>query len=148
MRAEHPLLTDVKTGAPSLLHYPWVLPPRGTPLRECWEDMMSAAGKTPPHVAAECGSVQTALRLLMKSNALTLLSPAQLDWALDVQILFGIRPPTPVARTVGIVTRKGWQPTTGQIDFIKLLRKVGQKIGRRTTVRGTMSPILTRLHLT
>jgi hypothetical protein len=49
--------------------------------------MMRATGQAPPHVGIECGSVLTVRQLLVGSDALTLLSPAQLAVELDVGLL-------------------------------------------------------------
>jgi hypothetical protein len=45
------------------------------------------------------------------SDALTLLSPAQLAVELDAGVLAMRAPPVPVTRTIGITTRQGWRPT-------------------------------------
>jgi len=124
MRAGHPLLTQpVITGA-ILAQYPWILPARDTPLRHYWEDMMRRAGAEPPHVAIECGSVLTVRQLLLGSDALTLLSPAQLAVELQAGVLATRPTPIPVRRTIGITTRDGWRPTAPQGAFVALLQQV------------------------
>jgi DNA-binding transcriptional LysR family regulator len=89
MRAGHPLAdAGVPLDPAALRHYPWILPGGDTPLRHYWEAMMhSATGHAPPHVGIECGSVLTVRQLLVGSDALTLLSPAQLAVELDVGLL-------------------------------------------------------------
>lgn len=123
MRAGHPLLSGAVSGA-ALASYPWILPASDTPLRHYWEGMMRAAGTEPPHVRIECGSVLTVRQLLLGSDALTLLSPAQLAVELDAGVLATLPPPVPVARTIGITTREGWRPTAPQAAFTALLREV------------------------
>lgn len=123
MRAGHPLLSSVMDGA-TLARFPWILPARDTPLRHYWEDMMRSAGAEPPHVAIECGSVLTVRQLLLGSDALTLLSPAQLAVELQAGVLATRPTPVPVARTIGITTREGWRPTAPQAAFVALLREV------------------------
>ncbi|WP_338466687.1 LysR family transcriptional regulator [Novosphingobium sp. ZN18A2] len=124
MRADHPLLRAPVVDSDALLAYPWILPPRGTPLRHYWEDMMRAAGAEPPHVGIECGSVLAVRELLLGSDALTLLSPAQLAVELRGGVLKTLPPPVPVTRTIGITTREGWRPTATQAAFVAMLREV------------------------
>ncbi len=123
MRAGHPLLGRAADGA-TLAAFPWILPGRDTPLRHYWERMMRAAGAEPPHVGIECGSVLTVRQLLLGSDALTLLSPAQLAVELQAGVLATMPPPAPVLRTIGITTREGWRPTAPQDAFVALLREV------------------------
>ncbi|MFM6830086.1 MAG: LysR family transcriptional regulator [Novosphingobium sp.] len=126
MRAGHPLLAMATDGA-TLARYPWILPARDTPLRHYWEDMMRSAGAEPPHVAIECGSVLTVRQLLLGSDALTLLSPAQLAVELQAGVLATRPTPVPVARTIGITTREGWRPTVPQGAFVTLLQQVASE---------------------
>jgi DNA-binding transcriptional LysR family regulator len=123
MRAGHPLLGGDIDGA-ALARFPWILPASDTPLRHYWEGMMRAAGAEPPHVGIECGSVLTVRQLLLGSDALTLLSPAQLAVELQAGVLTTLPPPVPVMRTIGITTREGWRPTAPQAAFVVLLREV------------------------
>lgn len=124
MRAGHPLLGARAVDGAALLGYPWILSGRDTPLRHYWEDMMRAAGAEPPHVGIECGSVLTVRQLLLGSDALTLLSPAQLAVELRSGVLAALPTPVPVTRTIGVTTREGWRPTATQAAFVALLREV------------------------
>ncbi|MFN3553526.1 MAG: LysR family transcriptional regulator, partial [Novosphingobium meiothermophilum] len=126
MRSGHPLLSRVIDG-PALAAFPWILPASDTPLRHYWEGMMRAAGAEPPRVGIECGSVLTVRQLLLGSDALTLLSPAQLAVELDAGVLATLPPPVPVARTIGITTREGWRPTGSQAAFVAILREVASE---------------------
>ncbi len=124
MRAGHPLLLSEKPMAAQLAAFPWILPARDTPLRQYWEAMMRAAGAEPPSVGIECGSVLTVRQLLLGSDALTLLSPAQLAVELEAGVLATLPTPAPVLRRIGITTREGWRPTAPQAAFVALLREV------------------------
>lgn len=124
MRAGHPLLHEAAPDGRRLAAYPWILPTRDTPLRLYWENMMRAAGTEPPAVDIECGSVLTVRQLLLGSDALTLLSPAQLAVELHAGVLATLPTPAPVARTIGMTTRDGWRPTAPQAAFVALLREV------------------------
>jgi DNA-binding transcriptional LysR family regulator len=124
MRAGHPLLAEAQPMGGRLADFPWILPARDTPLRRYWEAMMRAAGAEPPDVGIECGSVLTVRQLLLGSDALTLLSPAQLAVELEAGVLATLPTPAPVLRRIGITTREGWRPTTPQAAFVALLREV------------------------
>lgn len=124
MRAGHPLLAAGKVDGAALQAFPWILSGRDTPLRHYWEDMMRTAGAEPPHVGIECGSVLTVRQLLLGSDALTLLSPAQLAVELRAGVLAALPTPVPVTRTIGVTTREGWRPTATQAAFVAILREV------------------------
>lgn len=124
MRAGHPLLAEAQPMGQRLADFPWILPARDTPLRRYWEAMMRAAGAEPPPVGIECGSVLTVRQLLLGSDSLTLLSPAQLAVELEAGVLATLPTPAPVLRRIGITTRDGWRPTAPQAAFLVLLREV------------------------
>ncbi|WP_225009328.1 MULTISPECIES: LysR family transcriptional regulator [Novosphingobium] len=128
MRAGHPLLTATALDGASLAGFEWILPARDTPLRLYWEAMMRAAGTEPPPVTIECGSVLTVRQLLVGSDALTLLSPAQLAVELEAGVLAALPPPAPVSRIIGVTVRTGWRPTATQARFLQLLREVGGEV--------------------
>ena len=123
-RAGHPILAEGVLDGAALLRYPWILPARDTPLRHYWEDMMRTVGGEVPHVGIECGSVLTVRQLLLGSDALTLLSPAQLAVELRSGDLATRAPPVPVTRTIGITIREGWRPTAPQAAFVAMLKQV------------------------
>jgi LysR family transcriptional regulator, regulator for genes of the gallate degradation pathway len=128
MRAGHPLLSGPDPAA-GLLAYPWLLPGRETPLRRYWEGMIRALGHEPPHVGVECGSVIMIRQLLLGGDALTLLSPDQVRVELEAGLLAKMPTPVPVARTIGIASRRGWRPTRVQAAFCDALRQAGAAIG-------------------
>jgi LysR family transcriptional regulator of gallate degradation len=121
MRADHPLATE-KPNAAKMLGYPWIMPGRATPLTLYWEQMMRDAGVEPPPVWIECGAVLTVRQLLLGSDALTMLSPAQLAVEIDAGLIAAVRPPVPVVRPIGMLQRPGWRPTEIQQAFLAQLR--------------------------
>lgn len=124
MRSGHPLLAEAQPMGQRLVDFPWILPARDTPLRKYWEAMMRSAGAEPPMVRIECGSVLTVRQLLLGSDALTLLSPAQLAVELQAGVLATLPTPAPVLRRIGITTREDWRPTAPQAAFVAMLREV------------------------
>jgi LysR family transcriptional regulator of gallate degradation len=127
MRQGHALAECEQPDGAELARYPWIMPSREAPLRRYWEAMMRTAGVEPPRVDIECGSVLTVRQLLVGSDALTLLSPAQLAVELADGLLVARRPPVVVARTIGLLRRTDWRPTAAQQAFLALLRDVGRE---------------------
>lgn len=128
LRAGHPLLSEPVPDGARLAAFEWILPGRDTPLRLYWEAMMRSAGTEPPPVAIECGSVLTVRQLLVGSDALTLLSPAQLAVEIEAGLLATLPSPVPVSRTIGVTVRAGWRPTATQARFLAILREVGGEV--------------------
>ncbi|WP_284124362.1 LysR family transcriptional regulator [Parerythrobacter aestuarii] len=126
-RPDHPVARSEVTGA-MLAEQSWIMPGADTPLRLYWEEMLLASGAEPPHVAIECGSVLTIRELMLGSDALTLLSPAQLRVELEAGLFTAVAPPTPVCRTIGITIRENWRPTRPQADLFAILESVGREI--------------------
>lgn len=121
MRDGHPLCGVEKPRGADIIAYPWILPQVETPLRRYWAAMLRTAGEEPPHVAIECGSMLTTRQFLLQSDAISLLSPAQLAVEVDAGLLVTIEPPVPIVRAIGVTTRNGWRPTEAQTHFLALL---------------------------
>lgn len=123
-RKGHPL-SGTAPDIAKLAEYPWVVPPRGTPLQKQWQSMFDAAGVDLPLVPIECGSVITIRQLLITTDFLTLLSPDQVAVELEAGWLEIIADAPPgLSRTIGISTRTGWQPTALQSEFFDQLKQV------------------------
>lgn len=128
MRASHPLARNESLDFAALTGQSWILPNPQTPLRGYWEEMLSGAGLDPPEVAIECGSVLTIRELLLETDALSLLSPDQLRVEIDAGLLVARKPPSPLARMIGITTRRDWRPTPPQQSMLDILRMLGDDI--------------------
>lgn len=105
-----------------LAGYPWIVPPIGTPLRSQWQVMFERAGIPCPNVPIECGSVMMIRQILMGSNFLTLLSPDQVTVELEagwLQVIW--EAPEGIVRTIGIISREDWNPTSRQRAFVDQL---------------------------
>jgi DNA-binding transcriptional LysR family regulator len=131
MRAGHPLLSDTPASIAVLASYPWIVAARGTPLRGFWEAMFRECGGEPPQVRLECNSVLTIRHLLLRGEALALLSPDQVSVELRSGILAARPLQNPIRRQIGITTRIGWRPTAEQAAFLVLLRATGAQVAAR-----------------
>lgn len=128
MRAGHPLARHARPTAAGLTAYGWIMPSAQTPLRNYWEEMLTAAGSAPPSVAIECGSGLTIREILLETDMMTLLSPDQLRVEIEAGLLIAIAPPAPVKRVIGITTRRDWRPTEPQRQMLSTLREVAPNI--------------------
>lgn len=121
MRTGHPVASGKSSSLATLRAYSWVLPSKETPLRKYWEDLVGSAGSPEAKVPIECGSVLTIRELLLESDMLSLLSPDQLRVEIESGLIVAISPPTEVARTIGITTRRDWKPTATQRSMHAIL---------------------------
>jgi LysR family transcriptional regulator, regulator for genes of the gallate degradation pathway len=126
-RVGHPL--EGGWNAVDLRRYPWIVPPLGTPLRALWSRMFEAIGDSLPPVPVECGSVMTIRQLLLRSNALTLLSVDQLRVEQDAGLVADIgAAPGDIHRSIGLTCRACWRPTRLQQAFLDILRNVADDV--------------------
>ena len=117
-RKGHPL-AGREPALAELAAYPWIVAPRGAPLRDSWECMFTQAGLAPPSVPIESGSVMTIRQLLIDSDFLTLLSPDQVAVELEAGWLVSLRDAPPgLERTIGMTSRASWRPTAVQAEFV------------------------------
>ncbi|ROO28978.1 LysR substrate-binding domain-containing protein [Salinisphaera orenii] len=70
VRRDHPLLTSSHApDTPALMAYPWVVPPRGTTLREQLERFWVEQAAEPPRLAVETLSLPLSTRYALMSDA-------------------------------------------------------------------------------
>lgn len=122
-RPGHPL-----AGAPvplsSLGDYPWVVSPPGTPARAHFERLVASLGERAPKSVIESGSLILMRELLLASDHVGCTSRLQAT----VEIAHGIlvrldHELSGTSRKIGVTTRRGWEPTPAQADFLALLRE-------------------------
>ena len=128
-RKGHPL-EGRRPALEELAAYPWIVAAPGAPLRESWDRMFLSAGRDPPEVQIESGSVMIIRQLLIQGDFLTLLSPDQVAVELEAEWLVALRSvPEAMQRTIGITTRRSWRPTEVQCEFVAHLHAVCAKSG-------------------
>ncbi|WP_250503946.1 LysR family transcriptional regulator [Caballeronia sp. AZ7_KS35] len=119
---DHPLMRERDVSVESLRRYQWVLPPKGSPRREAYENLFSEG--SPPPASIETYSLSTIRITLTDSDMLTVLS-----WT---EILserrFGFLAPLPVdvpwkGPMFGITLRRGWTPNEVQGAFLRNLKQ-------------------------
>lgn len=128
MRAGHEFANSKNSRA--LAEFPWIMPAMTTPLRRYWESMIARTADISPPIWIECGSVMLARNLLQTSDALTLLSPDQVNLELQCGLLVSRPTPVPLVRSIGIIARHSWRPTSDQTRFIDTLRRIGASFNK------------------
>lgn len=127
MRADHPLQASLRANPGSVCDYSWILPDPQTPLHHYWRDMMRPYSGD-EKLGLECGSVLTIRELLLETDMLTLLSPAQVRVEIEAGLLVALDPPAPVSRSIGITQRRDWQPTSSQHKMLEILESEGSRL--------------------
>ena len=123
-RRDHPLAKYRRLTLRDLAGYDWVLPDRGTPRREAFEQLF-AKSRFSPRVSIETTSPALYRSILASSNRISLFSQLETEQA-DLQI----HPLTKLlynsnvlSRADGVATRTDWQPTRVHREFLEVLRK-------------------------
>lgn len=123
--AEHPLAGARELDVNALREYPWILPPRNSPLRGEWEKLFADGDM--PFAPVETGSVMIIGRMLTEGRFLTLLSPSQIALQISAGLLAQVGPPIPdTTRRLGLTVRQDWRPTRLQRRFMEILVDLGE----------------------
>jgi len=142
--AGHPLSGKPDVLLAELAAYPWVVARKGTPNRSTFDAL---AAKFPDgqqrQGTVETGSL-TALRgILMQSDRLALLSRHQLRHELKAGFLTLLNYEVPgKTLTIGITTRRNWQPTALQAEYLAAIRRVVATEETISTMEGARLPPL------
>lgn len=122
-RAGHPRANRALSPA-DLARYHWVLPGRETPARAVFDRLVAEQGVADPargHV--ETGSLVALRGVLLASDAVTLMSPLQVDYELRQGLLVTLAMDLPDSlRPIGVSTLADWQPTALMTEFLDCLR--------------------------
>lgn len=117
----HPLRFAKGLTPAGLARYPWVVSAIGTPSRATF-DRIFCDGDAPQSLV-ETGSVMLMRELLAVSNHLGFVSSGQI--ISDVRLGSLVELPVGLPQTkrpIGIGTRKGWEPTRAQSEFLDAIR--------------------------
>jgi len=132
LRADHSLLRKRRVTIATLARAPWVAPRPGSPLRDHYNQLFTAAGIDPPFASIECNSISAARALLLESDRLMLLSAHQVYYDLRAGLLKTLAPPSgKMTRSIGITTRRGWQPTNAQQALLEVVKEHARNLPRK-----------------
>jgi DNA-binding transcriptional LysR family regulator len=119
--AKHLLRQKKRLTPADLLHFPWIVPSPGVPMRANWERMFRDYGLEPPQVRIECGSMLIARGLLFNGDWLTLMSRDQFLFERNAGSLAEIEAPGEILRRRIVLTRRrDWRPTPLQAHLVKM----------------------------
>jgi len=129
VRAGHPLARQRVVRVSDLIDYPWVLPRRGAPTRELFEEAFGGVKHLNRNGLIEASSLILIRELLCGSNRLTFISGHQVRHEQSLGLLSVLNVDMPlVERPIGVTVRRDWRPTATQERFLTLLRKAGQSL--------------------
>jgi LysR family transcriptional regulator, regulator for genes of the gallate degradation pathway len=124
VRAGHPLAGRKRLRPADLVRYPWIAPRETSPLRAQFDELFSTAGVAPPAHPVQCNSLIAARAFLLESDCMMLSSAHQIHYELRAGLLVGIaHPQGHVVRSIGLTTRRNWQPTRAQTSLLQLIRE-------------------------
>jgi len=127
---KHPLRRKKQPSLADLLHFPWIIPAPGVPMRASWERMFRSRGTEPPEVRIVCGSMLIARGLMFRGDWLTLMSRDQFLFENQAGALAEICAPGEVLRRSIVLTRRrDWRPKPLQADLIDMAHQLAE--GRR-----------------
>jgi DNA-binding transcriptional LysR family regulator len=123
-RRDHPLVRLHRVTLRDLAGYDWVLPDRGTPRREAFEQLFAKTGFS-PRVSIETTSPAVYRSVLASSDRISLFSKLEAEQT-DVQLHYIAKLPfnsSALSRADGVATRSDWQPTLVHRKFLELVRE-------------------------
>ena len=123
----HPLIGAPAVRKEDLHRCGWVVPRRGTPAREQFENFFADLG--PPASLVEAGSILLMRELLDRSELLGCISSTQAR----AETTRGLLTELPVAarwaaRPIGLTTRSTWEPTPAQAEFLAILKSAAARL--------------------
>jgi len=129
VRRNHPLANLRRTRLSDLAGYDWVLPSRGAPRREAFEQLFLNSAYS-PRVSVETTSPAVYRSILESSDRISLFSKLETEQAGDRRRPLVTLPFKSVvlARNDGVATRADWQPTRIHQQFLDLLRQEARRI--------------------
>lgn len=124
VRAGHPLAGRKRLRPADLVRYPWIAPRASSPLRAQFDELFATAGVEAPAHPVQCNSLIAARAFLLESDCMMLSSAHQIHYELRAGLLVGIaHPQGHVVRSIGLTTRRNWQPTRAQSSLLELIRE-------------------------
>jgi DNA-binding transcriptional LysR family regulator len=122
-RPGHPLAGQ-PVALEGLASFPWVVSGPETPARAHFERLMASMGEGTPRSVVESSSLILMRELLVESDHLGCISRLQAEPEIKHGLLVRLDFPLPgTSRRIGITTRRGWEPTRAQSEFLTLLHR-------------------------
>lgn len=124
-RQGHPLQNKPDLTLADTVPYQWIVNTVGSPSRTLFGRAFRDRGLALPERVLEIGTLGVIRGLLLRGDLLTMLSRHQIYFEEEVGKLVVLDIDLPeTVRAIGASTRRGWQPTRPQDEFLTLLRAV------------------------
>ncbi len=124
VRAGHPLLQKKHPTLNDLAIYPWIVPRKGTPARDCFNVMFQEKNVQKPDKLVETSSLALVRNLLYDSDRVALLSRHQVQFEEKLGLLVSLPfDMLETKRPIGLTLRQYWHPTKIQNRFLEILRE-------------------------
>ncbi|PCI48220.1 MAG: LysR family transcriptional regulator [Alphaproteobacteria bacterium] len=128
-RKHHPLTKEKNLTINDVLDHQWVLPPKNTPARAVFDDIIQKKALENPDIFIETSSLATLRGLLLGSDRIALISEHQLFY----EIQFGMLSALPIEltgtyRPIGITMRSNTTPSPAAYLFYESLRNVADNV--------------------
>jgi len=104
--ANHPLAKKRKVDWPDVLRYPWIIPPKVSPLRRELEHELALAGQPPPRYRVETGSTLLIVTMLQDGDLVAPMSARLMHYFQGLKQVVPL--PLPYLRegSVGVIRRR------------------------------------------
>jgi len=121
-KADH-FITDVSDLSDQLLQeLEWVVPSKGVPSRQVFDDIFASRGLPVPMKIIECSSLAAIRGILLNSERVSLLPARQMDIEISNKLLSVCPASLPeTQREIGLTVRKAWYPTSVQKQFLRIV---------------------------
>lgn len=129
VRAGHPALAHDRVSLSDLSKMEWIAPRVNTPTRAIFASLFKAEALPEPLRIIECSSLIAIRGLLTRSNRAALVSVRQVRPELESGLLATL--PCKLqncSRPIGISTRKDWEPTKTQKDYLQILHSCSERL--------------------
>ncbi|NIF71474.1 MULTISPECIES: LysR family transcriptional regulator [unclassified Burkholderia] len=122
--SHHPLLRARRVDIADLGHWPWILYPSATAIRQLFEETFASAGLVAPVGMVETPSIFSTIELLRSTEMISLQPRAVVQQRIDEGLLGCL--PIEVRRSMShysVITRKNELPSPQMEEFVAILRQ-------------------------
>lgn len=121
-RANHFLAHVTDLSDQVLQELEWVVPSKGVPSRQVFDDIFASRKLPAPVKIIECSSLAAIRGILLNSDRVSLLPARQMDIEINSNLLTVCPASLPeTQREIGLTVRKAWFPTSVQKHFLRIV---------------------------
>ena len=122
-KADHFMANIHELSDHTLQNLEWIIPSKGVPSRQVFDDIFASRGLNPPTKIIECSALAAIRGILLNSERASLLPARHMEIEIKNNLL-AVCPATLSAtkREIGMTVRKAWHPTAVQKQFLRILK--------------------------